>query len=228
MRKLLVILFLLLFTSVCLSQDYIYKKDRTITKGKVLEVTMDLIKYKKIELPKGPVYEISKKDVYKIHYANGYADILDATFDPLSGDSISGMKKIDTLHYAMLYVLFYDGFDKSQKFPLYFNEKYICTLRNHQRLTFKLYSEGLLHIKRLGGKKTGPSVELIILHGNDYGIRIEEPYPQGLNPNKRFSINAISDSEEVATFLEQEFYKWKPFKQDELFMQEDLGDIIIQ
>jgi len=203
-------------------------KDNTIQKGKVLEVTLDLVKYNTIELPKGPTFEISKTDVYKILFSNGHEVIFDTTFTFQTGIYQKERGKIDTTHYAMLYLLFQDGSDMSQKFPLYFNEKYVCTLRNHQRLTYKMYSEGLLRIERVHEKKTGPNIEVLILHGNKYGIRILEPYPQGLDPNKRFTIEKITDNEKVERFLKNEFYKLKPFKQDEYYMQEDLEDVIIQ
>jgi len=223
--------FLLLFIvipSVCLSQDYIYKKDRTIQEGKVLEITLDLIKYKKIELPKGPVFELSKKDVYKILFANGYTEIFDTINLSKNKFVQNGKKNIDSVDFVMLYVLFNDGQDISQKFPIYFNGKYICTLRNHQRLSYKLYSEGLLRVKRISKKKIGPSTEFLVLHGNFFGINILEPYPQGLDPNKRFSLEVIADSSEFRNFLQNRFYELKPYEKDEFFMKEDLKDPIIQ
>ncbi|MFC2102691.1 hypothetical protein ACFLS7_06825 [Bacteroidota bacterium] len=228
MMKQFIILLSLLLSSTCYSQDYIYKKDNTIQKGKVVEVTLDLVKYNKIELPKGPVFEISVKDVYKILFSNGYEEVFDTAYRWATNQTQLETKNADTSHFATLYILFHSGNDMSQKFPIYFNEKYICTLRNHQRLTYTMYSEGLLRIVRVHEKKTGPYVELLILHGNNYGIRILEPYPQGLDPNKRFSMDIITDNEKVAKFLKKEFYKLKPFKEDEFIMREDLKDPIIQ
>jgi len=72
MRKLFVIPLLLLVTSICFSQDYIYKMNGTIQEGKVIEVTIDVIKYYQLELPKGPVFEMLKANVHKIQFKNGY------------------------------------------------------------------------------------------------------------------------------------------------------------
>ena len=72
MKSLLVVIFISLLPIICLSQDYIYKMDGTIQEGKVIEVTIDIVKYYQLELPKGPVFEMLKDDVHKIQFKNGY------------------------------------------------------------------------------------------------------------------------------------------------------------
>ena len=44
--------------------------------AKVLEVTIDVIKYRKCDNPDGPIYSILKSDVFMIKYANGTKDII--------------------------------------------------------------------------------------------------------------------------------------------------------
>ncbi len=47
-------------------------------KGRVMEVGTDLIRYKRCDMPDGPMYSVRKSDVAKITYTNG-------TFDTFSG-----------------------------------------------------------------------------------------------------------------------------------------------
>jgi hypothetical protein len=53
------------------AQDVIVKNDKTEIKTKVIELTEDLIKYKKFEMLEGPIYSIKKADVFMIIYENG-------------------------------------------------------------------------------------------------------------------------------------------------------------
>ena len=76
MRATFVVILCLIITPVCLSQDYIYKMDGTIQEGKVIEVTIDVVKYYQLELPKGPVFEMLKADVHKIQFKNGYERVV--------------------------------------------------------------------------------------------------------------------------------------------------------
>ena len=56
------------------AQDLIIKKDGEVIRGKVLEVTPELITYKKQENLKGPNYSIIKADLSRIEYKNGIVD----------------------------------------------------------------------------------------------------------------------------------------------------------
>ncbi len=53
------------------AQDIIVKNDKTEIKTKVIELTEELIKYKKFELLDGPIYSIKKTEVFMIIYENG-------------------------------------------------------------------------------------------------------------------------------------------------------------
>jgi hypothetical protein len=224
-RKNITLLLILLFPIYCLSQDYIYLKDSTIQKGKILEVNVDKIKYQKIEIPNGPLYEINKANVSKIQYSNGYIDYLD-NVKPVKLTSSKG--KNDSINFSMIYIVFNDGYDQSQIFPIYFNDHYIYRLKNHMRLAYKIESEGILRIERIWKKKRGPTVEIIVEHGKQFGITIEEPFPQGLDPNKRFAIYSVSDSINFHRFLNESFNGFKPFKKCDLKMEEDRENPIIQ
>ncbi len=132
-----------------------------------------------------------------------------------------------TINYAIIYILFNFGQDESQIFPLYFNGKYIYTMKNHKRLTYKIYSEGVLICERRHKRKIGPKTELLIENGHKYGIRIEEPYPQGIDPNKRFYLSSVTDSAAFKDFFENEFNGFKPFKINDIVLEENKSNPII-
>ncbi|MEO6329810.1 MAG: hypothetical protein ABIO55_12805 [Ginsengibacter sp.] len=58
------------------AQDIIIKNDKSEIKSKVTEITEATIKYKKWENADGPVYNISKTEVFMIVYSNGQMDII--------------------------------------------------------------------------------------------------------------------------------------------------------
>ena len=95
------------------------------------------------------------------------------------------------------------------------------------RLKYKIFSYGLLSIERIANNKIGPSTTLIIQNGQSYGIRLARPYPLALDPNKKFSINSINDSNDVKSFIKIEYYGFKPFKQFDLYLQENINDPIL-
>jgi hypothetical protein len=65
------------FISLCsFSQDTIYFKNAGKQIAIVKEVSQTDIQYKKIELPDGPMYILSKNDIEKIVYKNGYTEII--------------------------------------------------------------------------------------------------------------------------------------------------------
>jgi len=79
MKKITFIL-LLITTCVCIaakSQDIIVKNDKSEIKSKILEITEELIKYKKFEMPDGPTYSINKADVFMLLYANGNKEYIE-------------------------------------------------------------------------------------------------------------------------------------------------------
>ena len=81
MKKVITILCILYLGNFSYSQDIIYKKGNTTLEGKVLEVTLGKIRYYKKELPNGPVFEVSKDDIYKIRFANGHDEVFDMNYN---------------------------------------------------------------------------------------------------------------------------------------------------
>lgn len=66
--------------------------------ARVLEITPDLIKYKKFNNPDGPLFSVSKSSVHQIIYENGTKDIITekvAPVDNLNNDKVE-YKKVDS------------------------------------------------------------------------------------------------------------------------------------
>lgn len=64
------------------AQDIIVKNDKTEIKSKILEITEAVIKYKKFEMPDGPIYNINKTDVFMVLYANGTKEYIENKTNP--------------------------------------------------------------------------------------------------------------------------------------------------
>lgn len=78
MKKITFLLFAILTSIFCFSQDVITKSDGEEVKAKVLEVTQAEIKYKKFDNPNGPTFTILKKEVFMIRYENGSKDVFNS------------------------------------------------------------------------------------------------------------------------------------------------------
>ncbi|MES2565608.1 MAG: hypothetical protein V4565_02000 [Bacteroidota bacterium] len=63
------------------AQDTLFFKSKQKQVVIVKEVSPAEIQYKKLELPDGPMYIVSKNDVEKIIYKNGYADVFKPTIE---------------------------------------------------------------------------------------------------------------------------------------------------
>ncbi|MEL6657260.1 MAG: hypothetical protein AAFP77_21000 [Bacteroidota bacterium] len=72
--RLLLLSFSILFCSVLSAQDEILLVSGEAVSGQVLEVG-DEIRYRKAELPDGPVYVVRRAEVAKITYANGHEEV---------------------------------------------------------------------------------------------------------------------------------------------------------
>jgi hypothetical protein len=56
--------------------DVIIKTNGDILYGKVMEVTADVVKYKRTDIPDGPIYHLPRLEVYAISYRNQLKEIL--------------------------------------------------------------------------------------------------------------------------------------------------------
>lgn len=76
--KNLFLLFISLICAGCLNaaaQDVITRKNGEDIKARIVEVTEDAIKYKRENLPDGPLFSISKSDVLMVTYQDGSRDV---------------------------------------------------------------------------------------------------------------------------------------------------------
>lgn len=70
---------LLIISSQCISQDTIFYKNATKVVAIVKEVSQTEVQYKKVDMPDGPMYIVSKNDLTKIIYKNGYTEEIKST-----------------------------------------------------------------------------------------------------------------------------------------------------
>ncbi len=228
MKTIFLIVFVFFSFSLLKAQDLIYKKDSTIQRANILEVGIDKIRFRKFEIPNGPIFEILKNDVVKITYSNGYEDILDSSNKKTLKYKLFKTPKNDTMAYSMIYIVFHYGDDNSSIIPIYFNGKYIWTLKNHNRIAYKMYSEGPLTITREYKDNIGPHLNLFIQHCKNYGVYIEIPHPYALEPNKKYSFILLDEAADFQKFLHDDYFGFKPFHSEEKLFKEDKNDPIIK
>ncbi len=75
MRTVLFFAFMLSFGTIAIAQDKIVKKDGAEIECKVIEITDELIKYRKLDNLEGPLYSLKKSDITVIQYENGTLDV---------------------------------------------------------------------------------------------------------------------------------------------------------
>lgn len=76
MKQVLFIAILCLISSFIHAQDIITMKDGSEIKAKVVEMGVNEIKYKKFENLDGPIYVLTKSDVFMIKYENGQKEVI--------------------------------------------------------------------------------------------------------------------------------------------------------
>lgn len=76
MKKLLLLALLVLNAAWCLAQDTLVKKNGEEIQVKVLEITPDLVKYKKFDNLEGPTISVYKREVFMVRYAGGTKEII--------------------------------------------------------------------------------------------------------------------------------------------------------
>jgi hypothetical protein len=81
MTRSLLIALLLLFSwaTTAQAQDLLTRRNGEEVQVKILEITPDLVKYRRTDNPDGPLISVLKSEVFMIRYANGTRDILNPT-----------------------------------------------------------------------------------------------------------------------------------------------------
>ena len=75
MKALAIILLFFSTVHYSYSQDIILKTNGDEISSKVIEVGIDIVKFKKYENLNGPIYTLSKQDIFMIKYENGTKDV---------------------------------------------------------------------------------------------------------------------------------------------------------
>jgi hypothetical protein len=210
--RIIFLLFVIITAGNCFSQDLIFTKDHQIEYVRIKEIEMGIIACKIWYLLDDVLKSVPLEEVMKIRYQNGNEVIV---------DSVTKVKRADSLDYAMIYFCYQSGNDESQNFPVYINGQYVAKLKNHMRLRLKVHSEGFLEINRLADGMPGPGVHITTAHGNFYGISINVPNTQKLAPTDRFRMKVYTGKEGFTRFLQTEFNTFKPFKKDDQVKEED-------
>jgi hypothetical protein len=78
MKKIAILFLLCSFAAR--SQDTLYYKNNTQAVVKIAEVNNEAIKYKKIDNPDGPNYNVNKSEIRSIHYSNGVKENVDSIY----------------------------------------------------------------------------------------------------------------------------------------------------
>ena len=76
MKKLSLLVVLFCTSLMVMAQDVIVKKDGSTIQSKVMEISGTEIKYKKWSNQEGPLYSITRDEVYSINYQNGEVEMI--------------------------------------------------------------------------------------------------------------------------------------------------------
>ncbi len=93
MKKLILPILSAFLFSFSYSQDKIVMNSGEVLYGKVEEVNVTEVKYKKQDNLTGPVYTVNKTDVYSIHYENGTKDVFAAKEEKKNDDYVKKDEK---------------------------------------------------------------------------------------------------------------------------------------
>ena len=92
LRSLLIALPLLFFWSISLqAQDLLTRRNGEEVQVKILEITPDVVKYRRTDNPDGPLISVLKAEVFMIRYANGTREVLNPS---AAGASPSGLPTV--------------------------------------------------------------------------------------------------------------------------------------
>jgi hypothetical protein len=209
---------LILYGSTCRAQncDVIYLKTGITIQCKIREVSLVKVRYTRPEIKRSPFYEVKKDDVFMLEYKDGHIDIIDEAFYK---SSINRQSKVDTTIelpdttcFSTLFILYESHGSIYSTFPLYINDKYICTLTEYSRLEYRLKSQGRITISRKEKNEIGPSRTIETKHGGIYGVSVNVSDKTTKDPSRRFSMVTYTGLPEVKNFLETEYSKKKVSK----------------
>lgn len=95
-NKLLLVSLFLISPSFLFAQDIIIKNDKSELKAKVVEITDDYIKYHDWDNLTGPIYNISKTQVFMINYQNGKREFITSNKENRTDTKVNTTKPTNT------------------------------------------------------------------------------------------------------------------------------------
>lgn len=130
MRNIILLTILLISPSLLFCQDIIYKNDKSEIKAKVVEITAEVIKYKKYDQADGPLRNINKSDVFIIIYADGTRELFNQNnVDPTKEESPVEIYPENAIIYFVQYA--------APKFEYFHNDQYIGRLNKKSYFVYE-------------------------------------------------------------------------------------------
>jgi hypothetical protein len=133
MKKLLLFLFGILLFNLLSAQDLIIKKNGDEINGKIQEVGVTEIKYKKTGNSEGPLYSVLKSEVFMIKYENGTKEVFTVENNTTTNNPVIE-KPAQTAEMPQATVIIYrrnspSGF--AVTYDILANTKYITKVKNN-------------------------------------------------------------------------------------------------
>lgn len=130
MKKIIYLFFFTLVPIFTISQDIIYKNDKSEIKANVIEITEDLIKYKKYDQPDGPLRNINKSDVFIIIYKDGTQELFNQN-NPVQTEN-ENLNEFDQENATIYFVQY-----AAPNFEYFHNDKYIGRLNKKSYFVYE-------------------------------------------------------------------------------------------
>ena len=161
MKKVFIFTIVLFILSSLKAQDIILKNDGSEIKSKVIEVTLNEVKYKRFDNIDGPTYTLIKTEIFKINYQNGTSEVYN--------------QEIKT-NNAKIYFIRDTGFNGSATgFKTFIDDKFACRL-NNKKYSIHEVNPGKHYVSvQFSGKKSKESAEKLEINtesGKIYYIQI--------------------------------------------------------
>lgn len=161
MKKILIFTIVLFMLNSLKAQDIIIKNDGSEIKSKVIEVTLNEVKYKRFDNIDGPTFTLIKTDIFKINYQNGTSEVYNQE---------------TKTNNAKIYFIRDTGFNGSATgFKTFIDDKFACRL-NNKKYSIHEVSPGKHYVSvQFSGKKSKESAEKLEINtesGKIYYIQI--------------------------------------------------------
>lgn len=175
----------LLMSASCLTygQDIIFKTDGSRINAKVSKVATETIEYKNLDNPDGPSYEVSKKEVTKIVYKNGYVEDISGT---PSEKKIIFQENFDRSNCSL-------GFSKGNSYNVQLLDKMVYFKMNNQTPDQKFPSlvEPQIYFPEL---KLSPADEFSVEFDVKFEVLATPSKAKSYNPLMYFHLTLGSDN----------------------------------